>query len=82
MKKLFKKILIILIIFIVVFEFGFSSTTNAAIVTEENINAITNLAGGIVSIKLWLPRILMTASAFILNKLMEGIARTERCYTR
>lgn len=78
MKKIIKKILLILIIFVIVFEFCFSNTSNAALeVKEETLNAITNLAGGIVSIIFWIPRIIATALTFVLNKTLEAVASTE-----
>lgn len=78
MKSVLKKLLIILIVFIIVFEFGFSNTVNAASseVSENTINAITNLAGGVVSVVFWKDRLLITGLTFILNKIMEGVART------
>lgn len=78
MKKIISKILIILIVFIIVFEFICSNTVNAVNDLEETINATTNLLGGIVSIIYWIPRLLITGGAFVLNKLMEGVASSER----
>ncbi len=81
MKKIIKKIFIILIVFILVFEFSFSNSVNAAFesISEEELNVITNLIGGIVSIVLWIPRILMTAMAFMINKVTYFIANSQRC---
>lgn len=81
MKKIIKKIFIILIIFIVIFEFGYSNTVNAAFesVSEEELNMITNLIGGVVSIILWIPRLLTTAVAFIINKVTYFVASSQRC---
>ncbi len=80
MKKFISKVLIILIVFIIVFEFCCSSTVSAAssVINEKTLNAVTNLLGGIVSIIFWIPRILMTGMSFMINKLMNGIASTER----
>ena len=78
MKRCLKKILLILIIFIIVFEFTFSNTVNAAsVINEETLNAITNLAGGIVSIVLWIPRILIIGFAFVMNLIIHGVAISE-----
>ena len=78
MKKIISKILIILIIFITMFECMYPSIVNAANDLEETLNATTNLLGGIVSIIYWIPRLQMTGGAFILNKIMDGVASSER----
>jgi len=78
MKKIISKILIILILFVIVFEFVCSNTVNAANDIEETINATTNLLGGVVSIIYWIPRLLITGGAFVLNKIIEGVASSER----
>lgn len=78
MKKIISKILIILIVFIIVFEFICSSTVSAGNELEQTINATTNLLGGVVSIIFWIPRILITGLSFILNMIMQGIAAGER----
>lgn len=79
MKKLFKKTLIILIVFIIVFEFCISSTSYAAELNlETTINLIGNLGGGVVSVIHWIPRIVLTGAAVIFNKLFEGVATANR----
>ena len=61
MKKFFSKILIIFILLIVMFEFIFSSNiSNANVISEDSLNAVTDLAGGIVSIVYWDKRVLAT----------------------
>ena len=78
MKRCLKKILLILIIFIIVFEFTFSNTADAAsVINEETLNAITNLAGGIVSIVLWIPRVLIIGFAFVMNQIIHVVAISE-----
>lgn len=78
MKKIISKILIILIVFIIVFEFMCSSTVNAGNEIEATINATTNLLGGIVSMIYWIPRLQITGMAFIMNMIMQGVASSER----
>ncbi len=78
MKKIISKILIILILFILVFEFICSSTVNAGNELEQTINATTNLLGGIVSLVYWIPRLQITATSFCINMIMEGVASGER----
>ena len=77
MKKIMSKILIIFIIIIILFEFLYSSNISYAFDTED-INSITNLIGGIVSIILWIPRILVTAMSWLMGTLLT-ITIAESC---
>ena len=77
MKKILKKILIIFIVFLLVFEYCCSSPVFASSESDippEVLNAITNLAGGIVSIILWIPRLLAMAFSFIINQATQWVA--------
>ena len=68
MKKFFSKILIIFILLIVMFEFIFSSNISYANgISEDTLNTVTDLAGGIVSIVYWDKRVLATGLAFVLD---------------
>ncbi len=82
MKKIIKKIFIILIVFILMFEYCCSSTVfaetntiNESVIPAETLNLITNLTGGIVSIILWIPRALMIGFSYIINQITRGIAK-------
>ena len=76
MKKIISKILIIFIIMVILFEFVYSSNISYAF-DSEDINSITNLIGGIVSILLWIPRILTTGMAWLTGKIMtESLAES------
>ncbi len=80
MKKIIKKIVIILIVFILMFEYCCSSSVYAvdedkgSVVPIETLNAITNLTGGLVSIILWIPRILAIGFASVINQATLDIA--------
>ena len=80
MKKLFKKTLIILIVFIVMFEFGFSSITYAAgdNISPDFVNTVSNLAGGIASIIIWIPKLLITGAAVGFNMIIGAVSNSER----
>lgn len=84
MKKIIKKMLIILIVFVIVFEFCGSSSVYAASGEdlEKTLNAVTNLIGGLVSIILWIPRILITGMAFVINQITIRVAESRRNVTR
>ena len=77
MKKIISKILIIFIIMVILFEFTCSSNISYAF-DSEDINSITNLIGGIVSILLWIPRILTVGMAWIAGKIMT-VSLAESC---
>lgn len=75
MKKIISKILIILIIFIMMFEVIFSSNICYALnPSEDVINGITNLAGGIVSIIYWPKRLMIVGISFIINMITSNMA--------
>lgn len=65
MKKIISKILIILIIFIMLFEFCFSSSVSCAFDVKADaeswVNRITSLMGGLISVKFWIFRLQATA---------------------
>lgn len=78
MKKFFSKILIIFILLIVMFEFIFSSNiSNANVISEDSLNAVTDLAGGIVSIVYWDKRVLATGLAFVLDIIVSNLAEAD-----
>lgn len=73
MKKVMSKILIILLIVIMLFEFTCSGPICYASeegLNTEFINGITNLAGGIVAFILWIPRILVVILSDTFVKIM------------
>lgn len=72
MKKIMSKILIILLIIVLMFEFSCSSNVCYAMEAPntKTINSITNLIGGIVSIILWIPRIMATFLTDTMLKIM------------
>ena len=75
MKKVMTKILVIFILFVMMFELVFSSNYSLA-VSEETINAISNLAGGLVSILLWPKRIMIVGLSFVVDVISSNIAST------
>ncbi len=77
MRKITSRILVILIIIIMLFEFCLSTVSYAAkddgkIDTYEVVNSITNLIGGIVSIALWIKRIMAVGIAWIFDTIITG----------
>lgn len=70
MQRIISKVLIILILIVILFEFICSSNICYAVSDVEIINSITNLIGGITAIILWIPRILVTALAWAFNEIM------------
>ena len=76
MKIFLKKVLIILIMFTIVFEFSFSNISFADSQSEmqKNVNMISNLTGGLVSIVLWRQRILITLLALAVNQALGALA--------
>lgn len=76
MKIFLKKVLIILIMFTIVFEFSFSNISFADSQSEmqKNVNMISNLTGGLVSIILWRQRILVTLLALAVNQALGALA--------
>ena len=78
MKKFFSKILIIFILLIVMFEFIFSSNISYANgISEDTLNTVTDLAGGIVSIVYWDKRVLATGLAFVLDIIVANLAEAD-----
>ena len=68
MKKIISKILIILIIAIMLFEFSFSNVSNADQgIDSGTINLIANLIGGIVSIIIWIPKLIATVTLWVFS---------------
>ena len=75
MKKIMSKILIILILFVMMFEVVFSSNVSHALtITADQINTITNLAGGLVSIIYWPKRIMIVGLSFVINIVTANMA--------
>ena len=69
MAKVMKKVLIILIIAILVVEFSLCNTSFAANeLTEQDITFISNLAGGLVLLIFWIPKLLATAILWFFSK--------------
>ena len=79
MNKILTKVLIVLIIFILVFEFSFSNTSFAAVeLKDDDLTFISNLIGGIVSLIIWIPKLLTTALLwFFSNKILFAFATRE-----
>lgn len=69
MKKIISKILIIFIIIVMLFEFTYSNNISYAF-DSEDINSITNVIGGIMSILLWIPRIKTVGIAWTAGKIL------------
>ena len=61
MFKKIKKVIIVLLLIITLFEFVYSTNICYGVTAIEVLNGATNLAGGIVSILLWRQRITITA---------------------
>ena len=73
MQRIIKKILVILILIVIMFEFTCSSNICYAafdITGTDIVNSVTNLLGGITAIVLWIPRIIVTALAWGLDEIM------------
>lgn len=77
MKRIISKVLIIFTIIVILFEFTGSSNISYAF-DSEDISAITNLIGGIVSFILWIPRILVVGMAWLAGEIMT-INLAESC---
>ena len=79
MVKQLKKILILFIVIAILsnFIFGTNISHAATPMTPEILNGITGLAGGIVSIIVIVPKLLMTAAAFFIDLLVYNLANTE-----
>ena len=77
MKKIISKILIIFIITVMLFEFICSSNISYAF-DSTDINSITNLIGGLVSIILWIPRILTIGMAWVTGEILT-LSLAESC---
>lgn len=78
MKKIIFKVLIIFILIITMFEFIFSSNiSNANIISEDAINTVTSLSGGIMSIIYWDKRLLATGLAFIMDNIISNLAEAD-----
>ena len=71
MNKIISKILIIFIIAVILVEFSFSNVCNASGgIDSGTINLISNLIGGIISIILWIPKLIVTGTLWLTDKLM------------
>lgn len=80
MEAIMKKIMIIFIILIMLFEFSCSSNICYAIEppSAETANELTSLMGGITAFVLWIPRIMaVTLSSAFVDIMTEGLA--EQC---
>ena len=66
MKRIINRTLIVLLIIVLLFEFSFSNTCHAA-VSSDTINKINNLVGGIVSIIIWIPKLITTILVYVFN---------------
>lgn len=76
MKKIISKILVIFIVIIMLLEFSFSSNVSYAF-DSKDINAITNLVGGLVSFLFWFKRIQITAISWIMGTVLtQGLAES------
>ena len=76
MFKIFKKIIITLILIVTLFEFSFGANFSYGMTEDEAINGVTNLAGGIVSILLWKQRITVAAIALGMNILTQNLVKS------
>ena len=79
MVKQSKKLLIITIIMIILFESIFSTNISFAAeeelaITPEMINTINNLAGGLVSILFWRYRATLVLACFVIDALLNSVA--------
>lgn len=74
MKNIIRKIFIIFIIFVMMFDFIGSSNISLAVnkdsPVDEIVNAITNLMGGLVAIKLWLTKLQATLISYGFGKIV------------
>ena len=73
MKKIISKILIIFIIIITLFEFIFSPNASYAALefTDEFVNGLISLMGGMVAYGIWLNRLIMLAVSTVFNGFMS-----------
>ncbi len=73
MKKIISKILIIFIIMIMLFEFTFSTNVSYAAldITDEFLNSLTSLMGGIVAYGIWMDRLILLGLSTVFNGFMS-----------
>lgn len=75
MKNIIRKTFIIFIIFVMMFDFIGSSNISLAVnkdsPVDEIVNAITNLMGGLVAIKLWLTKLQATLISYGFGKIIS-----------
>lgn len=73
MKKIISKILIIFIILIMLFEFTFSTNVSYAAldITDEFLNSLTSLMGGMVAYGIWLDRLILLGISTVFNGFMS-----------
>ena len=75
MKSIIRKTFIIFIIFVMMFDFIGSSNISFAVnkdsPVDEIVNAITNLMGGLVAIKLWLTKLQATLISYGFGKIIS-----------
>ena len=75
MRNIIRKIFIIFIIFVTMFDFIGSSNISLAVnkdsPVDEIVNAVTNLMGGIVAIKLWLTKLQATLISYGFGKIIS-----------
>lgn len=76
MKSIIRKTFIIFIIFVMMFDFIGSSNISFASVNKDSpvdeiVNAITNLMGGLVAIKLWLTKLQATLISYGFGKIIS-----------
>ena len=78
MVKQLKKILTIFIVIAILSNFIFATNISHAAtpMTPEVLNGITGLAGGLVSIIVFIPKLLMTAAAYFIDLLVFNLANT------
>ena len=76
MRKIISRILVILILAIMLTEFSFSNVCNAAQgIDSSTINTISNLIGGVVSIIIWIPKLIFTGILWVFSKIsLDNIA--------
>lgn len=82
MVKQLKKVLIIFLIMLIIFDFVCASNSSLATsktqdLTPELLNKMTGLTGGLVSILIWIPKLLMFIAAYFLDKALYLLATTE-----
>ena len=79
MKKIFSKILILLLLFLILFNFVYKNEVQAAPdeIIASAINVVTNVGGGVYGIITWWGRLQIVAIAYAIDKAFYNMAMSD-----